>query len=49
MHDDESVVGKIDDRNDLSFIKSMYLQETPVKYIYNLYEPVNKLRKHYFP
>ena len=45
-----SVVGKIDGNNDFSSKKSMYLQEiTPVKYIYNLYEPVNKLKNTLFP
>ena len=44
-----SVVGKIDGNNDFSSNKSMYLQETPFKYIYNLYEPVNKLKNALFP
>lgn len=40
----------IDGNNDFSSNKSMYLQEiTPLKYIYNLYEPVNKLKNTIFP
>ena len=44
-----SVVGKIDGNIDFPSNKSMYMQETPVEYIYNLYEPVNKLKNILFP
>jgi len=41
---DEKKWSKIVFINDLYSNKTMYLQETPVKYIYNLFEPENKLR-----